>query len=135
LSRYVFINFLRIWFAPKIGTDFDRLKKQNSYLYFSRSHPWLKIQALLRLMTPFVAVVRLLIASLFARATIAIGEAVAAITFALLVAVLNVGTIARPILRGHCCNAKDTTCEQDNRSPCSYDISHGFLFLVNGFEP
>jgi len=53
--------------------------------------------AVLRLMAPFVAIVRLLIASVFAGATIALIYAVAAITFALLMTVLHVGTIARPI--------------------------------------
>jgi hypothetical protein len=53
--------------------------------------------AVLRLMAPFVAIVRLLIASLFAGATIALIVAVAAITFALLMTVLHVGAIARPI--------------------------------------
>jgi hypothetical protein len=49
-------------------------------------------------MTPFVAIVRLFIASLHAGATIALIFAMAAITFALLMTVLYVGTIARPIL-------------------------------------
>jgi uncharacterized membrane protein len=53
--------------------------------------------AVLRLMAPFMAIVRLLVASLFAGATIAGIQAVAAITFAPLMAVLYVGTIARPI--------------------------------------
>jgi hypothetical protein len=48
-------------------------------------------------MTPFMAIVRLLIASVYAEATIAGIHAVTAITFALLVTVLHVGTIARPI--------------------------------------
>ena len=86
-------------------------------------------------MAPFVAIVRLLIASFYAGTTIAIGHAVAAITFALLITVLYVGAIARPILREHCCDAQHTTCDQNNRTPCSNDISHSFLFLVNGFEP
>ena len=87
--------------------------------------------AVLRLMAVFVAIVRLLIASVHAGTTIALIFAVAAITFALLITVLYVGTVARPILREHCSNAKDTTCEQDNGNPCSYDISHSFSFLVN----
>jgi hypothetical protein len=48
-------------------------------------------------MAPFVAIVRLLIASIHAGATIALIQAVAAITFALLITVLHIGTIARPI--------------------------------------
>jgi hypothetical protein len=57
-----------------------------------------QVFAVLRLMTPFMAIVRLLIASLYAGATIASVHAVAAITFALLMAILYVGTIARPIV-------------------------------------
>ena len=53
--------------------------------------------ALLRLRAPFMAIVRLLVASVYARATIAGSHAVATITFALLMTVLYVGTIARPI--------------------------------------
>jgi hypothetical protein len=53
--------------------------------------------AVLRLMAPFMAIVCLLIASVHAGATIAGSQAVAAITFALLMTVLYVGTIARPI--------------------------------------
>jgi predicted CDP-diglyceride synthetase/phosphatidate cytidylyltransferase len=53
--------------------------------------------AVRRLMAPFMAIVRLLIASVYAGATIALIYAVAAITFALLMTVLHVGTIARPI--------------------------------------
>jgi uncharacterized membrane protein len=53
--------------------------------------------AVLRLMAPFMAIVRLLIASVYAGATITGIHAVAAITFALLMTVLYVGTIARPI--------------------------------------
>ena len=53
--------------------------------------------AVLRLMAPFMAIVRLLIASVYAGATIAGSQAVAAITFALLMTVLHIGTIARPI--------------------------------------
>ena len=53
--------------------------------------------AVLRLMAPFIAIVRLLVASVYAGATIAGSHAVAAITFALLMTVLYVGTIARPI--------------------------------------
>ena len=87
--------------------------------------------AVLRLMAPFMAIVRLLIASVYAGATTAGIHAVAAITFALLMTVLYVGTIARPIGREYCCDAKDTTCEQNNRTPCCYDISHKFSFLVN----
>jgi hypothetical protein len=45
--------------------------------------------AVLRLMTPFMAIVRLLIASVYAGATIAGIHAVAAITFALLMTVLT----------------------------------------------
>jgi hypothetical protein len=82
-------------------------------------------------MAPFMAIVRLLITSVPAGATIALIYAVAAITFALLVTVLHVGAIARPIGREYCCDAKDTASEQNNRSPCCYDISHGFSFLVN----
>jgi hypothetical protein len=82
-------------------------------------------------MAPFMAIVRLLIASLFAGATIAGVQAVAAITFALLMTVLYIGTIARPIGREYCCDAKHTTSEQNNRAPCCYDISHSFSFLVN----
>jgi hypothetical protein len=69
--------------------------------FLSGLHPfylWLKIQAALRLMAPFVAIVRLLIASLHAGATIALIFTVAAVTFALLMTILNVGTIARPSL-------------------------------------
>jgi predicted CDP-diglyceride synthetase/phosphatidate cytidylyltransferase len=51
----------------------------------------------LRLMAPFMAIIRLLIASVYAGATIAGIHAVAAITFALLMTVLYIGTIARPI--------------------------------------
>jgi hypothetical protein len=51
----------------------------------------------LRLMAVFVAIVRLLIASVYAGARIALLYAVAAITFALLITVLHVGAIARPI--------------------------------------
>jgi hypothetical protein len=51
----------------------------------------------LRLMAPFMTIVRLLIASVYAGATIASVHAVAAITFALLITVLYFGTIARPI--------------------------------------
>lgn len=87
--------------------------------------------AVLRLMAPFMAIVRLLIASVYAGATTAGIHAVAAITFALLMTVLYVGTIARPIGREYSCDAKDTTCEQNNRTPCCYDISHSFSFLVN----
>jgi hypothetical protein len=57
-----------------------------------------QVFAVLRLMTPFMAIVRLLIASLYAGATIASVHAVAAITFALLMAIPYVGTIARPIV-------------------------------------
>ena len=85
----------------------------------------------LRLMAPLMAIVRLLVASVYARATIAGIHAVAAITFALLMTVLYVGTIARPIGREYCCDAKHTTCDQNNRTPCCYDISHSFSFLVN----
>jgi predicted CDP-diglyceride synthetase/phosphatidate cytidylyltransferase len=53
--------------------------------------------AVLRLMAPFMAIVRLLIASVYAGTTTAGSHAVAAITFALLMTVLYVGTIARPI--------------------------------------
>jgi len=53
--------------------------------------------AVLWLMAPFTAIVRLLVASVYAGATIAGIHAVAAITFALLMTVLYVGTIARPI--------------------------------------
>jgi hypothetical protein len=53
--------------------------------------------AVLRLMAPFIAIVRLLIASVHAGATIALIYAVAPITFALLMTVLHVGAIARPI--------------------------------------
>jgi predicted CDP-diglyceride synthetase/phosphatidate cytidylyltransferase len=53
--------------------------------------------AALRLMAPFMAIIRLLIASVYAGATIAGIHAVAAITFALLMTVLYIGTIARPI--------------------------------------
>ena len=53
--------------------------------------------AVLRLMAPFMAIVRLLVASVHAGATIALIYAVAAITFALLMTVLHVGAIARPI--------------------------------------
>jgi uncharacterized membrane protein len=53
--------------------------------------------AVLRLMAPFMAIVRLLVAPVYAGATIAGIHAVAAITFALLMTVLYVGTIARPI--------------------------------------
>ena len=49
------------------------------------------------LMAPFVAIVRLLVTSVYAGATIALIYAVAAITFALLMTVLHVGAIARPI--------------------------------------
>jgi hypothetical protein len=56
---------------------------------------------------------------------------VAEITFALLMTVLYVGTIARPIGREYCCDAKDTTCEQNSRTPFCYDISHSFSFLAN----
>jgi hypothetical protein len=87
--------------------------------------------AVLRLMAPFMAIVRLLVASVYARATIAGIHAVAAITFALLMTVLYVGTIARPIGREYCCDPKHTTCDQNNRTPCCYDISHSFSFLVN----
>jgi len=48
-------------------------------------------------MAPFMAIVRLLVASVHAGATIALIYAVAAITFALLITVLYVGAIARPI--------------------------------------
>ena len=59
-----------------------------------------------------MATARLVIASVLACVIIAAGiVAVAAITFALLITVLYVGTIARPIGREYCCNAKDTTCE------------------------
>jgi uncharacterized membrane protein len=79
---------------PQIFTD-----ERNRILICVSSgvHLCLKIQAVLRLMAPFMAIVRLLIASLFAGATIAGIQAVAAITFALLMTVLYVGTIARPI--------------------------------------
>src|SRR6266545_2115206 len=84
---------LRIWFEPQIATDFHRLKKQNSYPCFIRVNLWRRCQAagaakesstsplmrlihdvfaVLRLMAPFVAIVRLLIASVFAGATIAL---------------------------------------------------------------
>jgi predicted CDP-diglyceride synthetase/phosphatidate cytidylyltransferase len=53
--------------------------------------------AVLRLMAPFMAIVRLLIASVYAGATIAGIHAVAAITFTLLMTVLHVGAIAWPI--------------------------------------
>jgi hypothetical protein len=54
--------------------------------------------ALLRLMAPFIAIARLVIASVCACVIAAAGiQAVAAITFALLMTVLYVGTIARPI--------------------------------------
>jgi len=53
--------------------------------------------AVLRSMAPFIAIVRLLVASVHAGATIALIYAVAAITFALLMTVLHVGAIARPI--------------------------------------
>ena len=82
-------------------------------------------------MTPFMAIVCLLITSVYAGATVTFVHAVAAITFALLMTVLYVGTIARPIGWEHYCGAKDTTCEQDNRHPCSYGIFHSFSFLVN----
>ena len=49
-------------------------------------------------MAPFVAIVRLLVASVHAGATITLIFAVAAVTFALLMTVLYVGAIARPIL-------------------------------------
>jgi hypothetical protein len=53
---------------------------------------------LLRLMAPFIAIARLVIASVCACVITAAGiHAVAAITFALLMTVLYVGTIARPI--------------------------------------
>jgi hypothetical protein len=55
------------------------------------------VVAVLRLMAVFVAIVRLLIASVYAGARIALLYAVAAITFALLITVLHVGAIARPI--------------------------------------
>ncbi len=87
--------------------------------------------AALRLMAPFMAIVRLLIASVYAGATIAGIHAVAAITFALLMTVFYVRTIARPIGREYCCDAKHTTCDQNNRTPCCYYISHSFSFLVN----
>ena len=48
-------------------------------------------------MTPFMAIVCLLITSVYAGATVTFVHAVAAITFALLVTVLHVGAIARPI--------------------------------------
>jgi uncharacterized membrane protein len=48
-------------------------------------------------MAPFIAIVCLLVASFHAGATIAGIQAVAAITFALLMTVLYIGTIARPI--------------------------------------
>jgi hypothetical protein len=54
--------------------------------------------ALLRLMALFIAIARLVIASVCACVITAAGiHAVAAITFALLMTVLYVGTIARPI--------------------------------------
>jgi hypothetical protein len=54
--------------------------------------------ALLRLMAPFIAIARLVIASVCTCVITAAGiHAVAAITFALLMTVLYVGTIARPI--------------------------------------
>jgi len=68
--------------------------------------------ALLRLMAHLIAIARLVIASVCACVITAAGlQAVAAITFALLITVLYVGTIARPIGREYCCDAKDTTCE------------------------
>jgi hypothetical protein len=54
--------------------------------------------AVLRLMAPFMAIVRLLIASFHAGTTIASVPAVTAITFALLITVLYLGTIAWPII-------------------------------------
>jgi len=81
-------------------------------------------------MAPFMAIVRLLVASVHAGATIALIYAVAAITFALLITVLYVGAIARPIGGEHCCDAKDPACEQNNRAPCCYDISHRFPSLL-----
>jgi hypothetical protein len=53
--------------------------------------------AVLRLMAPFMAIVHLLIASVYAGTMTAGSHAVAAITFALLMTVVYVGTIARPI--------------------------------------
>jgi hypothetical protein len=83
-------------------------------------------------MAPFMAIARLVIASVCARViTAALIFAVAAITFALLMTVLYVGAIARPIGRERCRDAKDTACEQNNRTPCCYDISHSFSSRVN----
>ena len=48
-------------------------------------------------MAPFMAIVRLLVASFHAGATTAGIQTVAAIAFALLMTVLYLGTIARPI--------------------------------------
>jgi hypothetical protein len=68
--------------------------------------------AWLRLMAPFMAIARLVIASVCTCVISAAGiHAVAEITFALLMTVLYVGTIARPIGREHYSDAKDTTCE------------------------
>jgi uncharacterized membrane protein len=59
-----------------------------------------------------MAIARLVIASVCTCVISATGiHAVAEITFALLMTVLYVGTIARPIGREHYSDAKDTTCE------------------------
>ena len=68
--------------------------------------------ALLRLRAPLMATECLVSASLCACVITAAGiHAVAEITFALLMTVLYVGTIARPIGWEHRCDAKDTACE------------------------